>query len=74
MKLKSSRRALLALALVALCGAAARAQVTVIKAGRLVDPETGTAFVNQTILVEGRKIKAVGAGIAVPCALEQPLK
>jgi len=66
MKLKSSRRALLALALVALCGAAARAQVTVIKAGRLVDPETGTASVNQTILVEGRKIKAVGAGIAVP--------
>ncbi|PYS80763.1 MAG: hypothetical protein DMF67_19280 [Acidobacteria bacterium] len=66
MKLKSSRRALLALALVALCGAAARAQVTVIKAGRLVDPETGTASVNQIILVEGRKIKAVGAGIAVP--------
>ena len=66
MRLKNSVRALVALALVAIFCAAARAQVTVIKAGRLVDPETGTAAANQTIIVEGRKIKAVGANVAVP--------
>jgi len=31
------------------------ARVTVIKAGRLVDPETGTATPNQVIVVEGRR-------------------
>jgi len=40
--------------------------VTVIKAGRLLDPETGTAAVNQVIIVEGEKIKAVGANLQVP--------
>ncbi len=45
---------------------AARAQVTAIKAGKLVDPETGTVSVNQVVIVEGRKIKAVGAGLQIP--------
>ena len=40
--------------------------VTVIKAGRLVDPETGTAAVNQVIVIEGERIKAVGPNLAVP--------
>jgi len=40
--------------------------VTVIKAGRLLDPETGRAAVNQVIIVEGERIKAVGPGLAVP--------
>ncbi len=31
------------------------AQVTAIKAGKLVDPETGTTLTNQVILVEGRR-------------------
>jgi hypothetical protein len=31
----------------------AGAQVTAIRAGRLVDPETGTIAVNQVILIEG---------------------
>ena len=66
MRLKDWTRIFIALALVALCCAAALAQVTVIKAGRLLDPETGTAALNQTIVVEGRKIKAVGANIAIP--------
>src|SRR5215212_8563951 len=66
MRLKNSTRALVALAIVAVFCAAARAQATVIKAGRLVDPETGAAAVNQTIVVEGRKITAVGANVAVP--------
>lgn len=45
----------------AVCG-----QVTAIRAGRLVDPETGKIESNQTILVEGRDIKAIGANVAIP--------
>lgn len=37
-----------------------------IKAGTLIDPETGTAIRDQIILVEDKTIKAVGKGIAVP--------
>jgi imidazolonepropionase-like amidohydrolase len=40
--------------------------LTAIKAGRLIDPETGTASVNQIILIEGEKIKAVGSDVAIP--------
>ncbi|MBV8858402.1 MAG: amidohydrolase family protein [Acidobacteria bacterium] len=65
MKFKTTTRALVALTLSLLC-AAARAQVTVIKAGRLVDPEAGTAATNQLIVVEGRRIKAVGPNVQVP--------
>jgi imidazolonepropionase-like amidohydrolase len=43
-----------------------RAQVTAIKAGKLVDPETGVTTVNQIILVEGQNIKAVGADVKIP--------
>ncbi len=50
--------------------ASGQAQVTVIKAGRLVDPETGTTVMRQTILVEGGKIKAVGAGLEIPAGAE----
>src|SRR5207247_8451483 len=49
-----------------LCPATITAEVTAIRAGRLVDPETGGALVNQTILVEGEKITAVGGDVAVP--------
>jgi imidazolonepropionase-like amidohydrolase len=66
MRLNNSTRTLVALALVAVFCAAARAQVTVIRAGRLVDPETGAAAANQTIVVEGRKITAVGANVQTP--------
>lgn len=45
---------------------ASQQPVTAIKAGRLIDPETGTAAVNQVIIVEGEKIKAVGADLPVP--------
>ena len=37
-----------------------------IKAGRLIDPETGTAATGQVIIIEGEKIKAVGANLAIP--------
>jgi imidazolonepropionase-like amidohydrolase len=42
------------------------ADVTAIRAGRLIDPETGRAATGQVILVEGETIKAVGSGLAVP--------
>ena len=44
----------------------AAAQTTVIRAGRLLDPATGTAAENQLIVVEDGRIRAVGAGLAVP--------
>lgn len=44
----------------------AHGQITAIKAGRLVEPETGTTLTNQIILVENRKVKAVGAGLQIP--------
>lgn len=56
----------LALLSLVLGASAARAQVTVIKAGRLVDPEAGTAARDQVIIVEAGKIKAVGAGLQTP--------
>jgi len=37
-----------------------------IKAGKLVDPEKGTAAANQIILVRERKIEAVGANVQIP--------
>jgi imidazolonepropionase-like amidohydrolase len=40
--------------------------VVAIKAGRLIDPETGTAATGQVIIIEGEKIKAVGPNLAIP--------
>ena len=40
--------------------------VIAVKAGRLIDPETGTATNNQIIIIEGERIKAVGANLAIP--------
>ncbi len=51
---------------VLLCAGVGRAQVTAIKAGKLVDPDSGTTTINQIIIVEGTKIKAVGAGLPIP--------
>jgi len=42
------------------------AEVTALRAGRLIDPETGRATANAVILVEGEKITAAGPGVAVP--------
>src|SRR5689334_15075486 len=62
------RRARLATALLLLLvpGFAAHAQPVLIRAGRLVDPEKGTASTNQQILVEGGVIRAVGPNVAAP--------
>lgn len=42
------------------------APIIAIKAGRLIDPETATVSTNQIILIEGERIKAVGANLAIP--------
>ena len=42
------------------------AQVTVIKAGRLVQTEEGTVAKDQLIVVRGNRIEAVGAGVTIP--------
>ncbi len=47
------------LALAVIWGPPATAQVTVVRAGRLVDVERGTTRVNQEILVEGQRIVTV---------------
>src|ERR1044072_318871 len=56
----------LCLILVVVSAAQATGQTTVIRAGRLIDPESGTSAQNQTIVVEGGKVKAVGVGLEIP--------
>src|SRR6267142_2699299 len=41
-------------------------EVVAIKAGKLLDPETGRTTANQVILVEGNKIKEIGANVSIP--------
>jgi len=45
---------------------AAHGQITAIKAGKIVDPESGTVVSNQTIIVENGKITSMGADAVVP--------
>jgi imidazolonepropionase-like amidohydrolase len=52
--------------LLLLCSMNGQAQITAIKAGKLVDPTMGTTLTNQIILIEGGKIKAIGAELQVP--------
>jgi imidazolonepropionase-like amidohydrolase len=42
------------------------AQVTVIRAGHLIDPDSGTVLTNQVILIMNGKIQAVGPALALP--------
>ena len=58
--------ALLALFLCLQSTSFAISQVTVIKAGRLIQPREGTAASNQVIVIRGNKIEAVGAGLTIP--------
>jgi imidazolonepropionase-like amidohydrolase len=44
--------------------------VTAIRAARLLDPDAGRVLTNQTILVDGNKITAVGANLAVPAGAQ----
>jgi imidazolonepropionase-like amidohydrolase len=44
----------------------AAAQVTAIKAGRLIDPDRGAVLTGQVILIRANKVEAVGQGLAIP--------
>ena len=46
------------------------AQVTAIRAGRLLDPEGGRILTNQIILVEGARIREVGPNVAIPAGAQ----
>ena len=60
----------IALALTTAALSAQAPQVTAIRAGRLVDPERGTAATSQVILVQAGRITAVGANLAIPQGAE----
>jgi imidazolonepropionase-like amidohydrolase len=40
--------------------------LTAVKAGRVIDPSTGTALPAQIILIEGRLIRAIGPDVKIP--------
>ena len=44
----------------------ALSQVTVVRAGRLIDPDSGTVLTNQVILIKDGKVQAVGKELALP--------
>src|SRR3981081_1489636 len=49
----------------ALIGVAA-AQVTIVKAGKLIDPDTAKVLIDQTIVIRNNRIEKVGTGLAEP--------
>src|SRR5882724_10131922 len=55
---------------VGLLCALASAQVTVIEAGHLVDVDAGVLLADQTIIIRGGKIEAIGKGLAIPGGAE----
>jgi len=59
-----------ALASLAIFCVLAAAQVTVIKAGHLVDVDAGVLLADQTIVIRDGKIEAVGKGLAAPAGAE----
>ena len=46
------------------------AQITALRVGHLVNPESGTVATNQVILIEGGKITSVAANTAIPPGAE----
>jgi imidazolonepropionase-like amidohydrolase len=56
--------------LILLLTCAAAAQTIAVRAGHLIDPVSGTVANNQTILIEGGKIKAIGAYVQVPANVQ----
>jgi imidazolonepropionase-like amidohydrolase len=67
------RIVVIAAAIIAVCADRPQAQAqaqpsntVAIRAGRLIDPETGTSAANQIILVQGERITAVGADVTIP--------
>jgi len=55
-----------AFAVVSLCAALLHAQVVVVKAGKLIDPDGATVLKDQIILIRDEKIEAVGHDLPIP--------
>jgi imidazolonepropionase-like amidohydrolase len=49
-----------------LCSTIAYAQLTAIRAGRLIDPDSGTVLADQVILIDGKLVRSVGKNLAIP--------
>src|SRR5207244_12850773 len=68
------RKTPITLAAMLVAGIALRAQappsVTVIRAGRLLDPDAGRILTNQIIVVEGTRIRDVGPNAAIPAGAQ----
>lgn len=47
-----------------------KSSMVAIKAGRLIDVKAGTALENQTIIIEGERIKSVGANLPIPAGAQ----
>ena len=50
--------------------AVASAQVTAIRVGHLIDPETGRVADNQILLIQDGRFTAIGANVAIPAGAE----
>jgi imidazolonepropionase-like amidohydrolase len=44
----------------------AAAQITAIRAGKLIDPDSGAVLTGQTILIRASKIETVGSNVTIP--------
>jgi imidazolonepropionase-like amidohydrolase len=44
--------------------------LTAVRAGRVLDPESGQLLANQTILIEGTRIREIGANISIPAGAQ----
>jgi imidazolonepropionase-like amidohydrolase len=60
------KRLLVVLLAILLYSSLSIGQVTVVRAGRLVDPDSGTVLTDQQILIVGNKISAVGKELHIP--------
>lgn len=65
-----ARAAILSVALLAAALCPIAAQVTAIRAGRLIEPESGTVLTNQVILVENGRFTAVGGSAQIPAGAQ----
>lgn len=59
------KKTILLVVALALCPFAL-SQVTVVRAGRLIDPDSGTVLTNQVIMIKDGKVQAVGKELALP--------
>jgi imidazolonepropionase-like amidohydrolase len=64
--MKNRNQIVFATALLAFIPAMLHAQAIAIRAGKLVNPESASVAVNQTILIEGQTIKSVGPDLKIP--------